>query len=164
MKELKSVKKSILLGGALSGILSLIPVVNLFNIFFMFWMGVGGAVTVYVLKKENDGLKNLDASLTGAASGLTGGAIFAFFSLVTVLNISEAKTDRIISLAEKISTILKEDVSSLIQEMNLRMFFLLVIALALLFSIITGAVGGLISGAVLFRNGKNPDGGNHDPQ
>ena len=164
MKNLKSVTKSILLGGGFSGIISLIPVINLFNIFFMFWMGIGGVITLYLLKKENPGLKSLDAFLFGALSGLTGGLIFTIFSLTTVLNISEEKIDRIINLAEKFSIILKEDVSAFIQQTNLKMLFLSVIALAFLFSIIAGAAGSLIAKAVLIKKNKVTERGEHGPQ
>ena len=52
MIQVRSARRSILLGGLLSGILSIIPIINLFNIFFMIWMGVGGLVSIYLLKKD----------------------------------------------------------------------------------------------------------------
>ena len=88
MNQLWSARKSILLGGLLSGILSVIPLINLFNIFFMMWMAVGGLVSVYLLKKEKNVIQTSEAALVGAASGLTGGIIFVLFSTFMVMNIS----------------------------------------------------------------------------
>ena len=42
--QVKGLGKSILLGGAAAGILSIFPVVNLLNLFFMLWIVLGSAL------------------------------------------------------------------------------------------------------------------------
>jgi len=77
MTHLKSVGKSILIGGAAAGIISLIPIINLLNLLFMMWMAFGGGLCLYLLLQENEKSKiNVsDAMVCGAASGALGGII-----------------------------------------------------------------------------------------
>jgi hypothetical protein len=150
MKNIWSARKSILLGGLLSGILSVIPIINLFNIFFMMWMGVGSLVSIYLLKRETPEIQTSEAALVGAASGLTGGIIFVLFSSIMVLNISEEKIERVLDRVGSLASLVEEDVMTLIQDTNFRMMFFGVIAIGFLFAIISGLVGGLIGKSVFF--------------
>jgi len=153
-----SARKSILLGGLLSGILSVIPIINLFNIFFMIWMGVGSVVSIYLLKKDIPEIQTSDAALVGAASGLTGGIIFGLFSSIMVFNISEEKIERVLDRVGSLASLVEEDAMSLIQDTNFRMMFFGVIAIGFCFAIIAGLIGGLIGKSIFFnRENKKKD-------
>lgn len=154
MRELNGVGKGIFLGGAFCGIISLIPFINLFNIFFMFWMGVGGFLGVYLLKKENRTMKTSDAALIGALSGITGGLIFALATTLAVFNISEEKIERIMGMAEKISSLLNQELTSWLDNIDLRSAFLGIIMISLFFSVVSGTIGGLISKIIFFPGKK----------
>lgn len=146
-----SARKSILLGGLLSGILSVIPIINLFNIFFMMWMGVGGLVSIYLLKKDTPEIQTSGAALIGAASGLIGGIIFVLFSSIMVFNISEEKIERVLERVGSLAALVEEDAMSLIQNTNFRMMFFGVIAIGFCFAIIAGLAGGLIGKSIFFN-------------
>ncbi len=152
MIKLRSARKSILLGGLLSGILSVIPIINLFNIFFMLWMGVGGLISIYLLKKDTPAIQTADAALVGAASGLTGGIIFVLFSTIMVFNISEEKIENALAKVGSLASLVEEDILSLVQNTNFRMMFFGVIAIGFCFAIISGLTGGLIGKSIFFSN------------
>jgi hypothetical protein len=155
MMNVWSARKSILLGGLLSGILSVIPLINLFNIFFMMWMGVGGLVSIYLLKKNTSEIRTADAVLVGAASGLTGGIIFGLFSSIMVFNISEEKIERVLERVGSLTSLIENDAMALIQDTNFRMMFLGIIAIGFCFAIIAGLLGGLIGKSIFFGKETN---------
>jgi hypothetical protein len=143
------------LGGSISGIISLIPIINLFNILFMMWMGVGGFIAVFLLKKENQRIKIVDSAFIGALSGMTGGIIFGLFTTLMVLNISQEKIEAMFAQFERYTSLLNEDMLTLLQEINLKAAFFTIIAIALIFSLFSGSIGGMISRAFFFpRNEK----------
>ena len=98
MKVIKGAGKSVLLGGLASGIVSLIPVVNLLNLMLMMWMGVGGFLCVRRLAKENPTLSRGDAALTGGLSGMIGGAIFSSASFATITGISPERLENLLGM------------------------------------------------------------------
>lgn len=151
MNKINSQGKSILLGGGAAGIISLIPVVNLLNIFFMMWMAAGGAISVYLLMRENKTIKTSDAVLTGALSGITGGLIFGLVSTLLFSRISPEKIEKVASLLRGISTSMEEELTAFMQSSNLKFILLMVLAILILFSIISGIIGGLISKSILSR-------------
>lgn len=151
---LKSMWKSILIGGTAAGILSLIPIINLLNLFFMLWMALGGAVTVYLLIQANKPARQIkagDALLSGALSGVWGCILFGIFAYTTLSRIPPEKIERVASLARNFFPDMEEEIASLFQPDTLRTLALIVMALAMLFSIISGAVGGIISRSI-FKN------------
>jgi hypothetical protein len=150
MKQLNGVGKGILLGGTFGGVISLIPFINFFNIIFMMWMGVGGFLGVYLLKKENQAIKAFDAALIGALSGITGGIIFGTVTTLAIINISDEKIEKMLGLAEKFSTLLKQDLTSSLENINIKAAFFSIIIMALIFSVIYGAAGGMISRFIFF--------------
>ncbi|MCX6555046.1 MAG: hypothetical protein NTZ12_08550 [Candidatus Aminicenantes bacterium] len=105
-KQIKGLGKSIFLGGGAAGILSIFPVVNLLNLFFMLWIALGSALTIYLLGKENRELGKGDAFLAGALSGLVAGGMFAFLSLVTILGITQEKLEALLEKAKTIAPLL----------------------------------------------------------
>jgi len=114
-KQIKGLGKSVFLGGGAAGILSIFPVVNLLNLFFMLWIALGAAMTVYLLAKENPGLGKGDAFLAGALSGLVAGAMFAFLSLMTILGITQEKLEALLEKAKTIAPLLDADMTRTLQ-------------------------------------------------
>jgi|GEM_PF-741056 len=145
--RLKSVYKSILIGGAAAGFISLIPLINIFNLIFMIWMAVGGGVGVYLLLKDNDRIKISDSLWVGLSCGVLGWAIFAVFSFLLLSTISVEKIERVMKLVEIVfpSAENEETISEIVEPSQLKSLFLLVLGIAMLFSIFSGALGGLLS-------------------
>lgn len=157
MSQLKSVTKSILIGGAAGGIISLIPIINLLNLLFMFWMGFGGGLCVYLLFRENKSAKitAADALLSGAASGALGCVIFGAVSYIVFANIPPGKIERIIEIFQHFFPANGGgDITPEMQGNDLKTLFLIVTGLLLLFSVIMGALGGLTARGI-FKGKEN---------
>ncbi|MFC2155408.1 hypothetical protein ACFLRB_02820 [Acidobacteriota bacterium] len=145
--ESRSMWKSILIGGTAAGILSIIPILNLLNLFFMMWMAVGGGLSVYLFMRENRDktIKTTEALLTGALSGVWGCAIFGVFVYTALSRISPEKFAKAASLLRTFFPDIEEEVATLLHGGNLKELFLLVFALLMIISIIAGALGGIVS-------------------
>ena len=62
-----------LMGGALMAILSVFPLISVFNVCCCLWLIVGGAVTILIAKRNNpEPITGGDALLYGAISGVFG--------------------------------------------------------------------------------------------
>ena len=154
MTHLKSTGKSILIGGAAGGVISLIPIVNLLNLLLMMWMAFGGGLCVYMLLKENRGIRVsvVDALVPGALSGVLGWGIFAAVSFLLVSHISPEKMEKAAAILKILSPSAGEDAGELLQGNELIKLFFLVMSGALIFSVISGSLGGLIS-RLIFKGG-----------
>ena len=156
-RHLKSVGKSILIGGAGAGIISLIPVINFLNLFVMMWMGFGGGLCVYMIGRENEGagLKVSEALLFGAAAGALGCVIFGGVSYIVLSIIPPEKIERIIQLLQHFLSVSEEngDMDLLMGGDRFQVLYLTVMGLLLLISLISGALGGIISKR-LFKSSK----------
>lgn len=148
--ESRSTWKNILIGGTAAGIISIIPFLNILNLFFMMWMAFGGGLTVYLLIRENKNkeIKTSEALLTGALSGVWGCAIFGVFVYIALSGISPEKFARAASLLRIFFPDIEAEFTSLLQGSNLKVLFLIVFAIMMVFSIISGAVGGVISKSI----------------
>jgi len=74
-----------LIGGAVMGVLSALPLISAFNIFCCLWVVAGGVVAAYILQQ------NQSASITpgdGALAGLFAGIVGAFIYLVLSIPIT----------------------------------------------------------------------------
>lgn len=149
MSGLKSPWKSILVGGTAAGLVSLVPIVNLLNLFFMLWMAVGGSVTVYVLSRDNKEISISDSLLTGALSGFWGCLIFGTFIFTALSRLSPEKIERAASLIRAFFPEMADDMTRLFQDENLISLTFTVIGLLMLFSLVMGAVGGLITRSLI---------------
>jgi len=145
--EMKIIWKNILIGGTAAGIVSIIPVINLLNLFLMLWMACGGALAVYLSMRENkyQKPKTSEALLTGALSGAWGCMILGVFVYIALSRISPEKFAKAASLLQAFFPNIEEEFANLFQGNNLQALFLLVFALLMGLSIISGAVGGVIS-------------------
>ena len=69
-----------LMGGALMAILSVFPLISVFNVCCCLWLIVGGAVTILIAKRNNpEPITGGDALLYGAISGVFGWLLFTVF-------------------------------------------------------------------------------------
>jgi hypothetical protein len=150
--------KSVFIGGGVSGILSIFPLLNLLNLFFMLWIVAGSVLTVHLLCKENKPLRRGDAILAGALSGLLGGAMFAFFSLVTVMGISAERLEALLDRAKAMAPLLASDVSQTLASGQFRVIMLLTIGLFVLLAIVAGAIAGWVARTLFSRQPGNADG------
>lgn len=142
--------KSIWLGGAAGGIFSLIPLVNLLNLFF-FWLAMAGGITVYLLLKHNLRLKISESAIAGALSGLISGAIFSLFSLWIVFSITPEKIDQIVSQSRLFFRLSDTDYVQLLESPQFKIFAVIALSAFVLFAIIAGTVGGLLSRQIFQR-------------
>jgi uncharacterized membrane protein len=143
--------KSIFLGGGTAGILSIFPVVNLLNLFFMLWIVVGSALTIFLLSKENRQLNKGDALLAGALSGLVGGGMFAFISLLTILGITQEKLEALLEKAKAMAPLLDANMTRTLQSGQFRALMIISICLFVFMAIVAGAIAGLIARKFIFR-------------
>jgi hypothetical protein len=156
--QLKGLGKSVFLGGGFSGILSIFPGLNLLNLFFMLWIALGAALTIYLLGKENQHIRKSDSLLAGALSGLVGGGIFAVLSLVTILGVSQEQLDRMVERAQSLAPFLRNDAAAMMAGNQFKTIMIISVVLFVLAAIFAGALAGLIARG-LFRH---PPGSTHE--
>jgi hypothetical protein len=144
-KQIQGMGKSIFLGGGAAGILSIFPVVNLLNLFFMLWIVLGSVLTIYLLSKENRQLGKGDSLLAGALSGLVGGGIFAFISLFTILGITQEQLNQMLEKAKALAPFLDENMARTLQSSQFKVIMILSICFFLFMAIVAGAIGGIIA-------------------
>lgn len=150
-RQTSGMGKSVFLGGGAAGILSIFPVVNLLNLFFMLWIVVGSILTIFMLSKENDQLGKGDALLAGALSGLVGSGIFAFISLLTILGITQEKLEALLEKARAMAPMLDANMTQTLQSGQFRVIMILSICLFIFMAIAAGAIAGLIARKFFFR-------------
>jgi hypothetical protein len=143
--HLKGLGKSVFLGGGFSGILSIFPGLNLLNLFFMLWIALGAALTVYLLGKENQRIRKSDSLLAGALSGLIGGGIFAILSLVTIIGINQEQLDRMVERAQALAPFLRNDAAAMMAGNQFKTVMIISVVLFVLAAIFAGALAGLIA-------------------
>jgi hypothetical protein len=143
--------KSIFLGGGAAGILSIFPGLNLLNLFFMFWIVLGTGLTIFLLRKKNQTLRQSDALLAGALSGLTAGGIFAILSISTVIAISQEQLEQMMETARSIAPFMKDDMTAALGGMQIKAIMVISIALFVLAAIIAGAAAGLVARKIFFH-------------
>ena len=144
-EPIKSMGKSIFLGGGAAGILSIFPIINLLNLFFMFWIALGSVLTIFLLSKENRQLSRGDGLLAGALSGLVSGTIFAFLSLVTILGISNEQFEQLLEKAKALAPLLDANMTRTLEGGQFKTIMILSICLFVFMAIVAGAVAGIIS-------------------
>ena len=143
--------KSVFLGGGAAGILSIFPVLNLLNLFFMLWIVVGSVLTIFLLRKENSALRKGDALLAGALSGLVGSGMFAFISLMTILGITQEKLEALLEKARAMAPLLDANMTQTLQSGQFKVIMVLSICLFVFLAIVAGALAGLIARNFFFR-------------
>ena len=142
-EPLAGLGKSVLLGGSASGILSIFPILNLLNLFFMTWIVLGAGLTVHLLYRVNPTLRRSDALLAGALSGLTGGGIFALLGFVSIAGLTQEKLEQMIDSTRALAPFLASDQAAALTGGPFKAMMALAIGLFLLLAIAAGALAGL---------------------
>jgi hypothetical protein len=153
---LRELGKSVLLGGALGGFLSIVPLVSLLNVFFMFWIVVGAGVSMNRLTRLNGRLSPGDALLAGSLSGLVSGALPAMVGSFFILQLD---TERLITALERVRLLapdVAEQMMELIRGGRIRALLLLSLGAFVLMAIVVGGLSALVW-RLIIRPGKTTD-------
>lgn len=153
-RKLNSAGKSILTGGSAAGLVSLVPVINLLNLLMMIWMAAGAVLCIWLLLKDNESIGVSDAAVSGALSGAVGCALFGAVTYTFVANISPEKLERILALVSILSSSPSEDAQLIewARSGQLQVMYLFVIAAAFVFSLVSGALGGVVGRRIFLKN------------
>jgi len=157
MSHLKSTVKSILLGGTAAGLISLVPIVNLLNLLLMMWMGFGGALCFYTLSHENPQtpIPPKQALLFGGTAGALGSLIFSLASYLFLSFVSLKNIEKVITLFDKFWPGTEEEFLYLMEGNNLINTFLLVMVILLIISVLSGALGAIVTRTLMKEKNKN---------
>jgi len=138
-----------LIGGALIGIISAIPIVNWINCFCCAGVIIGGILAVHLYNKNLKGLAL--TSSDGVALGLMAGASGALIGTIITSMITggiKRQIDKILEYSSELPPEV-EDALIRIQEMGGEMFFVIVgLVFSLIIYSIFGIIGGLIAVAI----------------
>jgi hypothetical protein len=156
MEERPDKLRPALIGGALIGIISAIPIISLINCFCCAGVVIGGIVAVHLYNKNLGGLEL--TSSEGVVIGLMAGASGALISTILTSMITGGVKNQINKILEYSNEIPPElqDALIRIQEMGGNLFFVIVgLVFSLIIFSIFGIIGGLI-GVSLFRKKQIP--------
>jgi hypothetical protein len=156
MEERPDKLRPALIGGALIGIISAIPIISLINCFCCAGVVIGGIVAVHLYNRNLGGLEL--TSSDGVVIGLMAGASGALISTILTSMITGGVKHQINKILEYSNEIPPEIQDALvrIQEMGGNLFFVIVgLVFSLIIFSIFGIIGGLI-GVSLFRKKQIP--------
>ncbi len=139
-----------IIGGAIMGVLSSVPVLNFVNCFCCAGIILGGFFAVYFYKNnlgENELTYN-DGALLGILAGIFGVVIGAAIAAVIGTNYEQI-FDNILKYADEIPPEAEEIINRLKE--NSGQLFILNIAFGLIFNIIFGLLGGILGVAILSK-------------
>lgn len=145
MEERPDKLRPALIGGALIGIISAIPIINWINCFCCAGVIIGGILAVHLYNKNLAGLEL--TSSDGVTIGLMAGASGALISTVLTSMITggvKRQIDRILEYSAEMPPEV-EDALIRIQEMGGEMFFVIV---GLIFSLVIFSIFGIIGGLI----------------
>jgi hypothetical protein len=149
---LKSWGKSVLVGGSAAGILSILPFVNLLNLFFMFWIVAGATLTVHLLLRQNREIRISDSVISGAMSGLIAGIIFAALTLISFLQINQEKFAELVEKARTLYPGMDPEAASLLQSGHFKIILVIIVSVFVILSIAAGSIAGMIARFVFLRS------------
>lgn len=156
--SLKSWGKSVLLGGSAAGILSIVPFVNLLNLFFMFWIAAGASLTIYLLLRQNHEIRVSDSMISGAMSGLIAGIIFATLTLISFLQINQEKFGELVEKARALYPGMDPEAASLLQSGHFKIILVIIVSVFVILSIVAGSLAGMIARYIFVRTPGKPSG------
>jgi len=152
MEERPDKLQPALIGGALIGIISAIPVLSLINCFCCAGVIIGGILAVHLYNKNLGGLEL--TSSDGVTLGLMAGASGAMISTILTAMITGGVKRQIEKILEYSSEMPPEIEDALIriQEMGGDLFFSIIgLVLSLIIFSIFGVIGGLIAVSIFKR-------------
>jgi len=156
--SLQSWGKSVLLGGSAAGLLSIVPIVNLLNLFFMFWIAAGAALTVYLLIRQNHEIRVSEALISGAMSGLVAGIIFAAITMISLMQIDPDKFSELVEKAKALYPSMDQDATALLQSGHFKIMLIIVVSVFVILSIVAGSLAGIIARLIFTRKTEKPNG------
>ena len=145
MEERPDKLRPALIGGALIGIISAIPVINCINCFCCAGVIIGGILAVHLYNKNLAGLEL--TSSDGVTLGLMAGASGALISTVLTSMITggvKRQIDRVLEYSSEMPPEV-EDALLRVQEMGGEMFFVII---GLIFSLVIFSIFGIIGGLI----------------
>ncbi len=145
MEERPDKLRPALIGGALIGIISAIPVINWINCFCCAGVIIGGILAVHLYNKNLAGLEL--TSSDGVTLGLMAGASGALISTVLTSMITggvKRQIDRVLEYSSEMPPEV-EDALLRVQEMGGEMFFVII---GLIFSLVIFSIFGIIGGLI----------------
>lgn len=145
MEEKPDKLRPALIGGALIGMISAIPIINWINCFCCAGVIIGGILAVHLYNKNLKGFEL--TSSDGITLGLMAGASGALISTIITSMITggvKRQIDRILEYSSEMPPEI-EDALIRIQDMGGEMFFVIV---GLVFSLIIYSIFGIIGGLI----------------
>ena len=145
-----------LMGGALMAILSVFPLISVFNVFCCLWLIVGGAVTILIAKRNNpEPITGGDALLYGAISGVFGWLLFTVFQLIRALVFGQRLNRNQKELFDKLAFPEAQSVMDWVNRVGFVRITLLGCALAFAFFLFFPPLGAALVRLIEKRKGRN---------
>lgn len=144
-----------LMGGALMAILSVFPLISVFNVFCCLWLIVGGAVTILIAKRNNpEPITGGDALLYGAISGVFGWLLFTVFQLIRALVFGQ-RLNRLQEVLDRFALPEAQSVMDWVNRVGFVRITLLGCALAFAFFLFFPPLGAALVRLIEKRKGRN---------
>ena len=145
-----------LMGGALMAILSVFPLISVFNVCCCLWLIVGGAVTILIAKRNNpEPITGGDALLYGAISGVFGWLLFTVFQLIRALVFGQRLNRIQKELFDKLAFPEAQSVMDWVNRVGFVRITLLGCALAFVFFLFFPPLGAALVRLIEKRKGRN---------
>ena len=151
-----------LIGGAVIGILSTLPIINLGNCLCCMWILTGGFVGTYLYSRSLQPGYNLSGgvgAIVGLLSGIFGALFGAFLSyfLMAVLGFNPGRhiIESMLESKRNISPEMRELLERIHEKEEINPFFVFIgLFFSLILNSIFGTIGGII-GAAVFKKREN---------
>ena len=150
---LRSPLQPVLLGGLLTGVLSVLPIISIANCCCV-WVVGGGMVTAYLIQQgRSEPIQLSEGALGGFLSGVVGAAFYAALSVPIQFLIMPLQRDAVEGLLASVADVPPE-VRELLEALSSSGSFVTVFigfVVMLLVGMIFSTLGGLL-GALIFRS------------
>ncbi len=158
MEENPSKLTPALIGGAVIGILSTLPIINLGNCLCCMWILIGGFIGTYLYSRDlpaEHSLSGGDGAIIGLLSGIFGALFGAFlgYFLMAVLGFNPGKhiVESLLESKRNISPEMRELLERVREREGINPFFVFIgLFFSLIINSIFGTIGGIM-GAAIFK-------------
>jgi hypothetical protein len=142
-----------LLGGALLGVLSALPIVSIGNMCCCLWVVAGGLVAAYILQQNHPApITPGDGALVGFMAGMFGAVVYVIVSVPVNLVSGPVQRQMLESVLER-QPDLPVQMREALQRMDVGGGWILVnFAFMLVVGMIFATIGGVIGAAIFSRN------------
>ena len=146
-----------IIGGAVMAVLSLTPIISLFNLFCCMWLIGGGVISyMYASKKEDYIPRPTDGLLYGVLAGIFGWII----NLVLGFLMFSIKVNKFNLIKEKLSKIGGPEADKIIQiisNFGVFGFFFVINLIFIIFYLVFPTIGGAIAQSLTKKKSKKPE-------